>query len=59
MRPADFSRSKMSASPMISKINEAPKDNKIQVAEILLKQYQGEDKAIVEPWLLEMAILES
>jgi hypothetical protein len=49
----------MTIDEMTLAINEAPQSQKIELAEKLLKTYKGEDKAIVEPWILEMAILES
>ncbi len=40
-------------------IHRAPPSERIDLAEKLLLKYKGKDKAIVEPWILEMAILES
>jgi hypothetical protein len=49
----------MTVDEIIIALNNAPQSKRIDLAEELLKKYKGEDKAIVEPWILEMAILEA
>jgi hypothetical protein len=49
----------MTIDQIIARINAAPASQKVELAENLLKEYNEDDKEIVEPWILEMAILET
>jgi hypothetical protein len=49
---------KMTIDEIFEAINNAPKEDKVKVAKRVLKNYNEEDKAIVEPLILEGAIVE-
>ncbi len=44
---------------MTCAINSASPKDKIATAERMLRLYKGDDKELIEQWLLEMAIVES
>ena len=49
---------KMTIDEIFEAINNAPKEDKVKVAKRVLKNYNEEDKVIVEQWILEGAIVE-